>query len=130
MTIRAPPARAGIKMNEQYKFYQKRKGNNMSAVIITGYLPKEVATSKHKSARTASGYIRSVVKKANGSVKNLEVMMGNIFITLKDDNGLKELKDALSTLDGVKVEEPSQAMLIFIKERARNEAQLLEKSAA
>ena len=102
----------------------------MSAVIITGYLPKEVANSKHKSARAASGYIRSVVKKANGAVKKLEVMMGNIFITLKDENGLKELKDALSTLDGVKVEEPSQAMLIFIKERARNEAQLLEKSAA
>ena len=103
----------------------------MTAVIISGYLPKEVSDTKtNKSAREAASFLRGIIKTANGTTKKMEVLSGNIFITLKDESGLKELKDTLSGLDGVKVEEPSQAMLIFIKERARNEAQLSEKKAA
>ena len=102
----------------------------MKAVLISGYLPKEVTDRKHKSSREASTFLRGIIKTANGTTKKLEVLSGNIFITLKDETGLKELKDALSGLEGVKVEEPSQAMLIFIKERARNEAQLSEKKVA
>ena len=102
----------------------------MAALLISGYLPKEVANNKHRSAREASGYIRSVIKKANGSLKKFEVLMGSIFITLKDEAGVKELKEALAGVEGVKVEEPSQAMLIFVKERARNAAQALETKAA
>ncbi len=102
----------------------------MASILITGYLPKEVAHSKHKSAREASSFLRAVVKKANGSIKKLEVLMGSIFISLKDENGVKELKEVLSSLKDVQVTEPSQAMLIFTKERARNEAQLADKKAA
>ena len=103
----------------------------MAAVQISGFLPEKVTDSKHKSARAASAFLRSVVKKANGKVTKLEVMMGVIFITLKDELGVKELKDALTPIAGVTVEEPSQAMLIFTKERARNEAvQFSEKQVA
>ena len=102
----------------------------MAAVMIEGYLPKEVADNKHKSAREAGGFIRALIRKANGKVRKLEVLMGTIFITLNDEMGLKELKETLSAVDGVKVEEPTQAMLIFVKTRARNQAQLLEKKVA
>jgi hypothetical protein len=100
-----------------------------TAVIITGYLPSGVTDSKHKSARAANGFLRSVVKAASGTVTKLEVMMGNIFITLKDDKGMKELQDALQGLDGVDVSTPSTAQLIFTKERARGEADLATEIA-
>lgn len=102
----------------------------MAALLITGYLPKEVVDNKHKSAREAGGFLRSVIKKANGTIKKFEVLMGTIFISLKDESGVKELKDALSAVEGVKVEEPSQAMLIFVRERARNQAHVLETKIA
>jgi hypothetical protein len=101
----------------------------MAAVMITGYLQKEVTDSKHKSARSASAFLRSVVKKADGKVSKLEVMMGNIFITLKDETGVQALTDALKGVEGVVVHTPSQAQLIFTKERARVEAELVAEKA-
>jgi hypothetical protein len=56
-------------------------------------------------------------------------MMGTIFITLKDQTGVPELKAALTPIAGVTVDEPSQAQLIFTKEKARVEAELLVKEA-
>ena len=98
--------------------------------MITGYLPKEVTDSKHKSARSASAFLRSVVTKAVGTVTKLEVMMGVIFITLKDDTGVQALTDALKGVEGVVVQTPSQAQLIFTKERARVEADIVAANAA
>ena len=100
-----------------------------SAVVITGYLPKEVTDSKHKSARVAVTYLRSVIKAVTKDVPKLEVMMGVIFITLKDQTGVAELKAALTPIAGVTVDEPSQAQLIFTKEKARVEAEILAKEA-
>jgi len=97
--------------------------------MITGYLPKEVTDSKHKSARSASAFIRSIVKKANGKITKLEVMMGNIFVTLQEEVGLKELQDSLRGIDGVAVQTPSEAQLIFTKERARVEADIVAENA-
>jgi hypothetical protein len=102
----------------------------MAAVMITGYLPKEVTDSKHKSARSASAFIRSVVKNANGKITKLEVMMGNIFVTLKDGPGATELEVALKGLEGVLVKTPTEAQLIFTKERARVEADIVAENAA
>lgn len=101
----------------------------MTAVLITGYLQNGVTDSKHKSAREASRFLKSVVKKAGGTVTKLEVMQGKIFITLKDQTGVAELKAALTPIQGVIVDEPEEAMLVYIRETARVEAEILAKGA-
>lgn len=121
---------AGSFSNFRHHLSLGKENVNMASLLITGYLSKEVVDNKHRSAREAGGFIRSVIKNANGSLKKIEVLMGTIFITLKDDNGKKELKEALASVEGVKVDEPSQAMLIFVKERARNMAQTLGTKGA
>lgn len=102
----------------------------MTALVINGYLQKEVVDNKHRSARVASNFIRTEIKKAGGKPPKIEVLMGMIFLTLKDDVGVKELSNTLTKIDGVKVEEPSEAMLIFMKERARITAMNLQQKAA
>ena len=100
-----------------------------ATIVVTGYLPKEVVDNDHRSARVAKVFIRGVVKDAGGSLTKLDVLMGVIFITLKDQTGVAELKAALTPIAGVTVSEPSQAQLIFTKEKARVEADILAKEA-
>ena len=99
----------------------------MSAIIINGYLPQEVTNSKHRSARVAVRYVRDFVKKANGKAERVEVLKGEIYLNLKDGTGLKELKDDLEAINGVTVEQPSEAALIYRKEKARAETKQNEK---
>lgn len=94
----------------------------MKSVKITGYLPSGVTDNKHRSAREASGFLKTLIKKGNGKLKKIEVLMGIIFITLEDQNGVAELK-SLSNIQGVTVDEPDDAMLLFAKTRARGEAE-------
>lgn len=88
------------------------------AAYIHGYLGIEVTDIKHKLAKDARRHLSKIVREAKGSLTRFEVTNGEVFFELKDENGLKELRDALSSLSGVTFEEVSPIKLVFLKSQA------------
>ncbi len=129
MTIRAPPIDMGNETPNQL-FSHTYMEPYMAAAMIKGYLPKGVTNSKHRGAREAVGFIKTVVETAGGTGMKVEVMMGTLFLTFDGANVVAALKKALFDVKDVTVEEPSEAMLIYIKEQARDEAAELDRKAA
>lgn len=89
------------------------------AVQVTGYLSQSVPNKEHKLARETRRQFFTIVKNANGKLSKFDVTNGQIFIEFKDEKGVKELQDALSSLKDVKVEEVSPIKLVFLKSQAQ-----------
>jgi hypothetical protein len=89
------------------------------AFTVTGYHSKTVVDKKQPLARESRRLFFRIVKDAKGSMTKFDVTNGQIFIELKDENGLKELQDALANLPNVKVEEVSSVKLVFLKSQAQ-----------
>lgn len=100
-----------------------------TSVMITGYLPIGVTDSKHKSAREANNVLRKVIKKADGKVMKFDVMAGTIFIVLKDEKGVEELRSALNGLDNVVFNTPSPEELVFKMVWKREDADSIVETA-
>lgn len=91
------------------------------AAHVSGYLSRAAADKKDKLAKEARRHFFRIVKDAGGFLSRFEVTNGKIFIELKDEKGLKELRTALSSLSEVKVEEVSPIVLVFLKSQAQAE---------
>jgi hypothetical protein len=85
---------------------------------IVGSLQSNVTDSKHKLARDMGRQTRRAVKEAGGKVVRFEVTNGHVFVTLKDDNGLRELKTEFSAMPEVVVQEVTPLMRVFLKSAA------------
>jgi hypothetical protein len=89
------------------------------AAQISGYLTKLVVNKKEPLAKDARRQFFRIVKDAKGSMTKFDVTNGQIFIELKDENGLKDLQAELSKLPDVKVEEVSPLKLVYLKSQAQ-----------
>jgi len=89
------------------------------AASVTGYLSKTVVEKTHKLAKETRQHFFKIIKDAKGSLTKFDVTNGQIFIELKDDQGLKELQAELAGLPNVKVEEVSPIKLVFLKSQAQ-----------
>jgi hypothetical protein len=89
------------------------------AVNISGYLSNAVSDKNHKLAKETRRLFSSTVKASQGFLSKFDVANGQIFIEFKDEKGVKELQDALSSMKDVKVEEVSPIKLVFLKSQAQ-----------
>jgi hypothetical protein len=89
------------------------------AAQITGYLSNVVPDKKDRLARETRRLFYRIVKDAKGSLSKFDVTNGQIFVELRDENGLKELQSELTSLPNVTVEEVSPIKLVFLKSQAQ-----------